>query len=472
MRALPAARSAAPLLALALLAGCGGQEGPTSESGPALSQGYKCQDCNVILISIDTLRADHLSLYGYERPTSPNLEVFAKEAVTFERFFYNGGGTLPSHMTMMTSLNPATHDVSPESGRRLEEQRVTMAEVFKQAGYATAGFSDSGWTRGKFGFDQGFDLYDDEGGHFVKILPKVNRWLEAHQDEQFFLFVHTYDVHSEWKKLPYDCPGDYPMRYTAGIDVDFDGCRDGRCASALLAWMNTEIREGRLDGQDALSPQEIEYIKALYDGCINYVDDRLGDLFGRFKQLGIYDNSLIVVTSDHGEEFLEHGMLLHDQGGYEVFAHIPLIVKFPGGTFAGKQVPQMAAMADVMPTILDIADLTIPEQAQGRSLMPAVRHGKPLRRDVHMYWVLRTDDEKYFARRERLYDLGDDPEERNNRFPEANPDELAGLEKRIQELVRRDLQLNAEFATRVGEQEGVELTDEEVKALKALGYLQ
>jgi hypothetical protein len=193
--------------ALALLA-CGEAESPRTP---------------IILISIDTLRADKLGSYGNSRDTSPTLDRLAGEGVLFESFFYSGGGTLPSHVSMFTSLNPGVHGIENEAGRALEGHRVTLAEQLHDAGYATAGFTDSGWMLGYLGLDQGFEIFDDSGGRLAHILPKALRFIDAKRAEPFFLFIHTYDVHSEWNALPYECPGDYAFTYTGGRPLERRG---------------------------------------------------------------------------------------------------------------------------------------------------------------------------------------------------------------------------------------------------------
>ncbi|MGH7899755.1 MAG: sulfatase, partial [Candidatus Binatia bacterium] len=273
----------------------------------------RCLDCNVILISIDTLRADHLSCYGYPRRTSPEIDRFAKESSVFSQVVSTGGGTLPVHLSMMTSLPPTVHDVWPRHPTRLAEARVTLAEELRSRGYATAGFVDSGWMLAKFGFDQGFDVYDDAGGHFKKILPKAVDWLEEHRRSKFFLFLHTYDVHSAFKRLPYDSPDPYNDLYTAGYLGPFWGCRQGICASRLLARMNAEMTVGAVKPHEVLGDRELAYIVALYDGGINHVDDQIGKILRKIRNLGLERNTIVALTSDHGEEFLEHGRLLHSQ---------------------------------------------------------------------------------------------------------------------------------------------------------------
>lgn len=432
-------------------------------------------DAPVIVISLDTLRADHLSVYGYERPTSPQLEAFAREGVVFDRFYHSGGGTLPSHLSLMTSLTPITHGIAPSESTDnvLHENRETLAEVLQAAGYRTAAFTDGGWVRAKFGFDQGFDLYDDSAGHLVTILPKVDQWLTENHDEPFFLFVHTYDIHSQTKKLPYECPEPFVSRFTADLeaDVEFDGCRGELCATRLLADLNRRLKAGEITPEQAFTPEELKLVKALYDGCIRYADDRVGALFNRLRELQIYERSLIVVLSDHGEEFLEHGMLIHDQGGYDELARIPLLVKFPDGTYGGLRVPQIAAMVDVLPTILDAVGVEGPRHAQGKSLLPVVAEGEPMHDAMHMYNVIATDRWKLLDGTKELYDLENDPDETVNVWDE-HPEVVKQLRDQLDTWIRRDIKNRKDFERSVAATEGdVELTQGEIEELRALGYL-
>lgn len=432
--------------------------------------GAGCSDCNVILISVDTLRADHLSLYGYPRPTTPHLEEFARDAAVFENAYHSGGGTLPSHLSILTSLYPMTHGVTHKNTLSLHEDWTTLSEALRDAGYATAAFVDGGWMRAKFGFAQGFDVFDDAAGGFSRILPKAENWLQQHDDEKFFLFLHTYDAHSKQRR-PYDCPGDYPLRYAKDLDVEFDGCKDGRCATELFQWVNAEVREGRLNASEYFSPEEVDYFSSLYDGCINYVDDQLHGFFQLLREQGLYDRSLIIVTSDHGEEFLERGMFTHYQGGYEELAHIPMLLKLPSSPVKGARVPHLAATVDLMPTALQVVGVPQPGQVQGVSLLPAIVDDRPVRSEIHMYGVLRTERWKYFRHGKALYDLDADPEEQDNVYA-SYPDEVRSLDARLGRLLDEDHELRAAFLEGRLPPSGVELSEEERKNLKALGYLE
>ncbi len=435
---------------------------------------------SVVLISLDTLRADHLSAYGYHRETSPRLDQLAADGVLFEDFVVTGGGTLPSHLSMLTSLFPATHGVTSHDGRGLPPGRVTLAETLRGAGFATAAFTDGGWMRGRFGFFQGFESFDEGGGRLAAIRPKVEAWLEGHRDRPFFLFVHSYDVHSEWDRLPYDCPSPDRDRFVApsgaprsGVPRSgapgFDGCRDGKCASTLLAWANSRIQDGER-AEEIFSRREIDTMEALYDGCIRYADAEVGGLIDKLRELDLYDQSLIVVTSDHGEEFAEHGRFLHSRTDYEELVKIPLILKLPGSRFRGRRVPHLAAMVDLMPTVLELMAAAPGAGIQGRSLMPAIADDLPVRRAVHIRDVLRTPRWKYLGRSSRLYDLSADPGETRDVAGES-----AGFDPRwkryLERANARDRRLFEEFEAAAGEGATVTLSDEEIAQLEALGYL-
>ncbi len=471
------------LVAMILCTACTASNSP----GVDPTADYQCEDCNVILISIDTLSAPHLGSYGYYRNTSPNIDRFAEEAVLFERVMNNGGGTLASHMTMLTSLYPETHEMIPtgpakEEVRRLSDVRITLAEQLKDEGYVTAGFADSGWMEERFGFGQGFDIYDDEHGHFKVILPKVYDWLSANYESQFFLFIHTYDVHSK-AEYTYRSPEGFNDLFYPEYTGEFRDCIGDKCGSRLLVELNKEIEHRNLQVESVLSDEAIRYMVAQYDAGIAYVDHELGKLWERLKELGVYEKSLIILTSDHGEEFLEHGLFLHRQT-YEEVAHVPLIVKFPYARFGGRRISGLAATVDIMPTILDVAGIEANPWIQGLNLMPLF-FGRSLGRDsVHIFgggswsrpklmtekWSVVVD--KKSGQPIQVFDLEVDNSELNNVF-EANPDVAMAFSERLASLEARDRRLYQDFAAAIGGDEDMLVLDEEtLKRLKALGYIQ
>lgn len=373
---------------------------------------------------------------------------------------------------MMTSLYPATHGIDPDHPNRLPEQWTTLAEVLRGAGYATAAFVDGGWMAAKFGFDQGFDLYDDAGVHWQEMLPRAEQWLRDHSPGPFFLFLHTYDVHSQFSdRRPYDCPGNDELFFAHQPPVGFDGCRDGLCATSLLQHVNQEVRAGDTTAEAFFTPAEREYITDLYDGCLRYTDRRLNEVLGWLSELAVDDRTIVVVTSDHGEEMGEHGMYLHEQGGYEEYAHIPLVLRLPHRQLAGKRIQGLAALVDLMPTLLAITGLATPAEAQGHSLLPAMFEDRTVRNDVHMYSVLRTERWKYFSDERRLFDLAIDPSERGNLW-RVRPAKVAAVERRVRDLIAKDHLARQMLLGGLGSESPANLSPEEIERLRALGYLK
>lgn len=431
-----------------------------------------------------------MGCYGYERNTTPNIDAFAEDGVLFDRCVNTGGGTLSVHMSMLTSLFPENHQMisgDKDYARRLEEQRITLPEVLNEKGYVTAGFTDHGWVQGKFGFDQGFDTFDDKGGHFEEILPKVYRWIERNRAERFFLFVHTYDVHSKWGGLPYSSPGDFNSLYFPDYSGDFDGCadnvwEDGRsCGSRLLLDFNRRLQRD-LDISEYLDEVDLEHMVALYDGGVAYVDRELGAFFELLKAQDLYRESLIIITADHGEEFMEHGLFLHRQN-FEEVARVPLVVKFPSSLYRKKRFSDLVASVDIMPFILDFLEIEPVEGMQGQSLMPILSGNELPREAVHIWgrgwwsrpkiinheWSLVVD--KDTGAPFRLYDIGDDLFERHDVL-DQHPEVARILSEQLQRLETRDRQLYDLFKKRSGESNSTfEMDDDTVEKLQALGYL-
>ena len=462
----------ASLLSLTLSA-CHQQSIDDAEDG----RGRRFPGANIVLISIDTLRADHLSLYGYTRPTSPRLDEFARDAITFTNFVNNGGGTLPVHMTMMTGLPPLAHNVLEKNERTLDPGRITLAEQLSDEGYRTVAFVDSGYVRAKFGFDQGFDLYDDQGGGFAEILPKTLEWLDAgaSSTEPFFLFVHTYDVHSKWRDLPYSCPG-YQNRYAEGALGSWDGCAEGLCASSLLLSINENVRANiENSSSNIVDSSKLKLMKDLYDGCINYADDQLAILFNRLHDLGLFENSIVVVTSDHGEEFLENGLFLHQNPFFETNMRIPFILRLPGGAKTEVVVDRLASTSSIMPTLLDLLDIPVNNQVIGSSLTRSIWGNEEVVEYVHiMGGALRTDRKKFIARgdQEHFFDLLEDPLEQRNLVSD-HVDEARAMKKSALQAANSDKRAFDEFIEQQSETSAVprRLLPQEIEQLRALGYV-
>lgn len=308
---------------------------------------------NVILISIDTLRADHLGAYGYRRDTSPFFDRLAARGVLFERAISQIPGTLPSHMSIFTGLYPVEHGVYPPDST-LSPAIETLPEAFHRAGYRTGGFTAGGYMNGRYGFDRGFDVFDDttptatedaahvfgNGLAFVRGLPPGQR---------FFLFLHTYQVHD-----PYFPPPGYESRYWTGPVPE------------TFAPTGANLSEVNL-GQRRISPEAVRYFEALYDSGIRAADDELRRLFDGLRALGRLKDTLVVITSDHGEEFMEHGRMVHEQI-YDECLHVPLLVLAPG--LQPRRVPDLVESVDIAPTLYEAADLEPRTRPSGESLLP------------------------------------------------------------------------------------------------------
>jgi arylsulfatase A-like enzyme len=336
--------AASALLAFAL-SGCGERLAPTR---------------GILLLSIDTLRADRLGCYGHSRDTSPFLDELAARGVLFEQLIAQYPSTMTSHMSIFTGLYPREHAVFAPAGQ-LAESIPTLPELLQRAGYRTAGFTEAGQMRGKHGFARGFDVFDDriEGrfGDFEQTLGRGLDFLRALEPgEPFFLFLHTYAVHT-----PYDPPAPYDALYWSG-DPPPIFPPTGR----NFLTVNTR--------KLSLEPAAIEYFKALYDGSIRHADDLLRGFFADLEELGLADDLTVVVTSDHGEEFLEHGQLAHAQV-YRETVHVPLIVVHPELS-ATRRVPHLVESVDLAPTVLELAGVEPPPMS-GHSLVPWLAGADP-----------------------------------------------------------------------------------------------
>ena len=435
-----------------------------------------CPDCNVLLISIDTLRADHLSLYGYARRTSPNLERLARDAVVFEQVFNHGGFTLPEHVSLLTSVPPAVHRIQSLT-RKIEPERVTLAEQMRDAGHRTAAFTDGAWMAAQFGFEQGFESYDDAGGGLRETLPKVLSWIAAHRREPWFVFLHTYDVHTTLSRgRPYQCPGEWGTRFLPRTGARERVCAGGRCNVQALLWLQRQRRrDPRFPTRDHVTPYQVEVLKAEYDGCIRWVDTRLRDLVDRLQEWGVYERTLVVVTSDHGEKFLEHDEVLHAGAPFDELVRVPLLMKLPGERHGGRRVDALVSSIDTMPTVLSVLGVTPNDDVQGHDLLPLLADGKPRRPLVSVGHGVRTPHWKLIKGwgRDHLYDLGTDPAEQHD-VATRYPGQVRGLAQAEERLRRRAARQHEAFVRRLGEAARVrrpEPTEQEIERLRALGYL-
>ena len=323
---------------------------------------------NVLLLSIDTLRFDGLGCCGNPRATSPNIDRLATEGALFTHALAQASWTLPSHMTMFTGLYPSVHGcvTSPTwtgAVDRLSETWTTLPEILSQFGYTTAAFTDGEFVGPTFGFDQGFDICDDSGGGIDDIAPRAIAWLDAHPtDQPFFLFLHCYDVH-HYRPPPED---------EALFATDYAG------PLRALRERGYEL-EMRLtsDGFYDLTPDDIRYLRALYDAEIRKTDRYFGHVLAALRESGQYENTVIIVTSDHGEEFWEHGGLGHGWSLHQHQLRVPLIIKSPAPPVRGVRIEDWVGLIDLFPTILALLDLPPSSSVAGLSLLPLL-HGETL----------------------------------------------------------------------------------------------
>lgn len=436
---------------------------------------------HVVVVSIDDLRADHLGCYGYSRNTSPRIDAFAQRSVIFRRCYVPQPWTLPSHMSMLTSLYPITHGV--DMTHSLNPAILTLAEVLKNGGYQTAGFVSGGpWTSPEYGFGQGFTYYSagppERNAEWQNRL--IKQYLKKNKEKKVFLFIHYFDVHSDSGKLPYHAPAPYDNLFSADYRGAFEGGDGGVFGSEYLAKANRE--------QIKFNAEELSYITALYDNGIAYMDKCLGDLFDMLKEMDRFDNSLIIITADHGEEFQEHGYLLHENPYYfEEIVRVPLIVKLPKGDMEavcrGKAVDGLVESIDIMPTILDFLDME-GARMEGKSLIGMMSGRESGKEYVFGFgstgslfvrserWKL-LNDRGLAEGRFKLFDLHDDPGEQNNRAGSGLSIEEE-LKKRLQERIHLSQRLRNELVPPTGDarEKTLSLTEEEKEKLRALGYLQ
>jgi|GEM_PF-1951410 len=316
----------------------------------ARSERTWCDNCNIILISFDTVRADHLGIYGYERDTSPNIDRFAEHAVVFDQAIAQSSWTLPAHGSIMSGLYggrlgvlhyPATH--------RLPVTNPVLAETLEAAGYATAGFTGGGFVSDHYGFARGFDVYSTSGRHFEHNIDQAIEWVRSKKDKPFFLFFHGYDAHRPYYSKPVD-------KEALGLQPS-DATEQGRYC----------LREDRTRPD----PAHLDEIVRYYDAAIHHGDRTLGIFLRAIKQLELMDNTVILLTSDHGEEFFEHGSCDHVRFLYRESVQVPFILYVPRMTRSTRRVTGLVpASISVARTLLDLVG--VEHSMPGVTLLPII----------------------------------------------------------------------------------------------------
>lgn len=328
---------------------------------------------NVLLVSIDTLRADHLSLHGYARPTSPHIDAWAaRSGVVFENAFAQAPWTLPSHVSMLTGLDPLRHGANYD--RPIPADLSMLAERLRDAGWATAAVTGGVYLHPRYGFDQGFDRYHYwYGAPLIQELDdaaeRTRAYLREHAGEPFFLFLHTYAVHSPyWYRAEYleqidGPPIPEPPRNVNVHPLGNDSTR------AFVHRHEPRWHGQNAPGEPRLLESELPAMIRLYDAGIRYADERVGAVLAELDALGLAENTLVIVTSDHGEMMGEHGEFSHASLRDPVL-RVPLVMalpsRFPGGRRVGAQVRSI----DIPPTVVDLLGLPALPDVDGVSLRP------------------------------------------------------------------------------------------------------
>jgi arylsulfatase A-like enzyme/tetratricopeptide (TPR) repeat protein len=396
---------------------------------------------NILLVTIDTLRADHLGCYGYSRIATPNLDRLADQGILFENAVAQTPLTPPSHASMFTGTNPNVHQVRGTGGFVLDASKMTLAEILQQHGWQTAAFVGAPVLKRIFGLNQGFETYDDRmpepdpaktslenpSLRAATVVDRAVEWLDTHAGSKpFFLWVHVYDPHA-----PFDPPSPFRERYP-----------------------------GRP-----------------YDGEIAYVDQEVGRLVDNLGKKSNPEQTIVAVLSDHGESLSEHGEYSHGVFLYDSTLRIPWIMKGPGLP-AGRRIKEQARTIDLLPTLLGVIGGEVPAASQGVNLLPALA-GKPVNTTysyaetlypkINMGWAelrgMRTSKWKYIrAPRPELYDLEKDPGETQN-VHAMNPAEVKRLENELATLTSTG---EGQPSERVGMKS---INAETEKQLRSLGYV-
>ncbi len=308
---------------------------------------------NLILISVDTLRADHLGCYGYPEDTSPHLDEFASESVQFTKAVSQCSWTLPSHASIFTGMYPSLHGAVSKR-RVIARDDLLLGEILRNAGYSTMAFTGGGYLDPVYGFSRGFNAYLP-----FESMDSDRVWhaLDDELSEPFFLFLHTYQVHD------YYVPEDTEAEYQKKAGLNYGGIEEIR--PFLVKYMRRDLTPG---AQDTLT-----YLEGRYDRAIGYLDGQFGSFIDGLNDRGLLDRTIVIVLSDHGEEFGEHHRTHHGGTLFNDQLHVPLLMRLPLNGMGGKKVGEVVELIDVLPTICDLLGVPSPPGINGHSLVPLLR---------------------------------------------------------------------------------------------------
>jgi len=340
---------------------------------------YNCPDCNVILISIENLRYDKLGCYGYYRNTSPNIDQLCKKSIVFENAYSQSGLSQPSFSSLFSSLYPSFHQVKTR-GEILDSSIVTFPEILNTQDIENVAFvmgnndgihtglNEGFDSRGFYGFDQGFDEYNDHYNVLTEIIDDASAWVKKNQNKRFFMFVQTYDIHAGYYEHLVN------VRF---VNESYNGLFQNKDISAdTLGRIRNYTLKTELGEKIMLGKKDQQYIIDKYDEQIPYVDQKLKKFFTNLKNSNLMDNTLIIIMSGHGQELFERGRVGHGSRNEPVL-HIPLIFKYPG-LREEKRIQSLVQVIDIAPTILDFLGIDIYSEFQGKSLLPLIENNTPI----------------------------------------------------------------------------------------------
>ena len=435
---------------------------------------------DVILITVDTLRPDHLGCYGYKRDTSPAIDLLAADGVLFENAFTPLNRTVPAIAALMTGLYPRANTVMT-MGSKLPAEQKTLAKWLKELGYVTGAVTTRNASR-RSGLQQGFDMYRDNfrpgsRNRAEHLAPRASDWVSEHRDLKFFFWLHLIDPHFRYSP---------PAPYNRLFDSNFQGT-----FSLYDRLDRKEVTLGQVYFKNDLSRDEVHDAVALYDGEIRYADDVLKAFLARVKAMGLYENALIVFASDHGESLGEHDFFFeHGEYLYDATLRIPLIVKFPRSRDRGRRISGKVMIMDIMPTVLSAAGVVDLPPLHGHDLslyLDNEREAHPVcfaetgrnkfpenpRRYIDGLagnWVSIRDGDFKLIKIPRpteadyeLYNIAADPGETKNLY--RPDDDMA------QDLARRLEEWLSSFEMRSDPKEGSKLDSETKRLLRSLGYM-
>jgi len=433
-----------------------------SKKPPSAYQSYIKESPNIILIVIDTLRADHVSYYGYERSTTPNIDNLAETSILFENCFAVAPWTTPSVGSIFTSQYPSVLGIEWDPVK-INKKFLTLAEILHENSYVTTGIISHLYISSRLNFNQGFSLYDEDNarGHDYISSPSITEkaidFLRQNKSRKFFLFLHYFDPHY-----------DYILHEKYNYYPDYKG----------KLYSGQQIKD-LLELAPTMNPEDIKYIISLYDSEISFTDEYIGRLLDEIKRLDLFDNSLIILTSDHGEEFLERGdnHIGHTKTLYRELIHVPLIIKLPYES-TPRRIKQNVSLIDLMPTILDIVGLEIPKNYKhsGKIIKFNANSDIDYQRETVFFETKRMAKLDGVAKdkwkcivdfrkgKVSLFDLENDPLERENlskKYPQI-----------VRELAREIEKWQSLIHTKKEKGQKVNFTERQKQILRSLGYIK